>query len=60
MVKPTGVTSTEGVTFFSEPAKFQARIVLDRTRRKLPTQQRHEQCGFTVKKSILDALGVLA
>ena len=38
------------------PGKVLARILLDRVRQKLLTHQRHEQSGFTPKKSTVDRI----
>ena len=48
-----------GVTLLSVPGKVLARILLDRVRQKLLTHQRHEQSGFTPKKSTVDRILVL-
>ena len=44
------------VTLLSVPGKVPARILLDRLRQKLLTRQRHEQPGFTPKKSTVDRI----
>ena len=44
----------ETITLLSVPGKDLARILLDRVTQKLLNQQRHEQSGFTPKKSTLD------
>ena len=45
-----------GVTLLSVPGKVLARILLERVRQKLLTHQRHEQPGFTPKKSTVDRI----
>ena len=63
MVTPKSVTTTGCYPILSVSGKALARILLDRIRKKLLTQQRHEQSCFTSKTSTVDrilALRVLA
>ena len=44
------------VTLLSVPSKVPAQVLLDRVHQKLLTHQRHEQSGFTPKKSTVDRI----
>ena len=51
-----GCNNYREVTLLSVPGKVLARILVDRVRQKLLTHQRHEQPGFTPKKSTVDRI----
>ena len=53
---PQECNNYRGVNLLSVPGKVLARILLDRVRQKLLTHQRHEQSGFTPKKSTVDRI----